>query len=109
MSRVAVAASVRAQSSEVRGALTTFFFQAEDGIRGGTVTGVQTCALPIWSVMPWTPCRRTSSAILKASSTEVDRKSVVYGKSVDLGGRGIIKKKKQFVAGRHRVLRSHIE
>src|SRR5689334_20126173 len=24
-----------------------FFFQAEDGIRGGTVTGVQTCALPI--------------------------------------------------------------
>src|SRR5689334_19742643 len=25
----------------------TFFFQAEDGIRGGTVTGVQTCALPI--------------------------------------------------------------
>src|SRR5207248_7721590 len=24
-------------------------FQAEDGIRGRTVTGVQTCALPIWS------------------------------------------------------------
>src|SRR5690625_1045616 len=24
-----------------------FFFQAEDGIRGGHVTGVQTCALPI--------------------------------------------------------------
>src|SRR6266481_6988557 len=28
-------------------ALTIFFFQAEDGIRDGTVTGVQTCALPI--------------------------------------------------------------
>src|SRR5689334_10726598 len=27
--------------------LVIFFFQAEDGIRGGTVTGVQTCALPI--------------------------------------------------------------
>src|SRR6266568_6492536 len=27
-----------------------FFFQAEDGIRDGTVTGVQTCALPI---CPW--------------------------------------------------------
>src|SRR5438309_1061608 len=27
--------------------LSNFFFQAEDGIRGGTVTGVQTCALPI--------------------------------------------------------------
>src|SRR5438270_13931201 len=26
-----------------------FFFQAEDGIRGLTVTGVQTCALPIYS------------------------------------------------------------
>src|SRR5690348_3695694 len=26
-----------------------FFFQAEDGIRDGRVTGVQTCALPIWS------------------------------------------------------------
>src|SRR2546423_15234416 len=24
------------------------FFQAEDGIRGKLVTGVQTCALPIW-------------------------------------------------------------
>src|SRR5580704_18475014 len=27
-----------------------FFFQAEDGIRDGRVTGVQTCALPIWSI-----------------------------------------------------------
>src|SRR5690348_17719790 len=27
-----------------------FFFQAEDGIRDGRVTGVQTCALPIWPV-----------------------------------------------------------
>src|SRR6202158_70842 len=25
-----------------------FFFQAEDGIRDPVVTGVQTCALPIW-------------------------------------------------------------
>src|SRR5437762_9947527 len=25
-----------------------FFFQAEDGIRDTSVTGVQTCALPIW-------------------------------------------------------------
>src|SRR5690348_16029123 len=27
--------------------LAAFFFQAEDGIRDGRVTGVQTCALPI--------------------------------------------------------------
>src|SRR5438876_1051723 len=28
-----------------------FFFQAEDGIRDGRVTGVQTCALPIYKVL----------------------------------------------------------
>ena len=28
--------------------LKKFFFQAEDGIRDYKVTGVQTCALPIW-------------------------------------------------------------
>src|SRR5205823_89964 len=27
-----------------------FFFQAEDGIRDKLVTGVQTCALPIWDI-----------------------------------------------------------
>src|SRR5260370_2969264 len=27
--------------------MTVFFFQAEDGIRDSSVTGVQTCALPI--------------------------------------------------------------
>src|SRR5205807_7970240 len=32
-----------------------FFFQAEDGIRDYKVTGVQTCALPIFNVVspPW--------------------------------------------------------
>src|SRR5256886_12493539 len=35
--------------------VVVFFFQAEDGIRDLTVTGVQTCALPIsriWSSLP---------------------------------------------------------
>src|SRR5256886_3964995 len=32
--------------------LFVFFFQAEDGIRDLTVTGVQTCALPIWLSHP---------------------------------------------------------
>src|SRR5690348_18185734 len=31
---------------------TFFFFQAEDGIRDGRVTGVQTCALPICPKSP---------------------------------------------------------
>src|SRR2546427_2291197 len=37
--------------SEARGdrSISSFFFQAEDGIRDLTVTGVQTCALPIYA------------------------------------------------------------
>src|SRR2546430_15225642 len=31
--------------------MCVFFFQAEDGIRDLTVTGVQTCALPIFSIV----------------------------------------------------------
>src|SRR2546426_4205361 len=30
-----------------------FFFQAEDGIRDYKVTGVQTCALPIFPISAW--------------------------------------------------------
>src|SRR2546430_2917454 len=38
-----------------------FFFQAEDGIRDLTVTGVQTCALPIYisRVSAWSSTIRT--------------------------------------------------
>src|SRR2546427_10186799 len=89
-----------------------FFFQAEDGIRDLTVTGVQTCALPISLLQ-----RERSSAPAEAGRAQhqgrddqfglrnlrhgvsrlrdPDRKSVVEGKSVDLGGRRIIKKKKR--------------
>src|SRR6266478_7622070 len=42
------AGSQRAARSARFGDLSIFFFQAEDGIRDLTVTGVQTCALPIW-------------------------------------------------------------
>src|SRR5690348_18123127 len=34
--------------SVVASCTSVFFFQAEDGIRDGRVTGVQTCALPIY-------------------------------------------------------------
>src|SRR3712207_6921380 len=94
-----------------------FFFQAEDGIRDIGVTGVQTCALPILPL--WTlpvaigagnayilkPSERTPLSAVRLGEllTEaglpdgvfnIDRKSVVEGKSVDLGGRRMIKKKK---------------
>src|SRR2546427_12056557 len=100
-----------------------FFFQAEDGIRDLTVTGVQTCALPISSS---STCRSSCSAVISCCRAAVraasaypaernrvpsaaasgcrsrekgrgrrDRESVVEGKRVDLGGRRIIKKKKE--------------
>src|SRR2546430_7568152 len=101
------------------------FFQAEDGIRDLTVTGVQTCALPIsfdaagetvgaiharQRAQPVAQQRPFAAfpgeAVVVVRFTVVrqhtdaralfvrDRKSVVEGKSVDLGGRRIIKKKK---------------
>src|SRR5256885_9969720 len=59
-------------------AVCLFFFQAEDGIRDYRVTGVQTCALPIWRLSrhvhaAWTfrsgatrPSRRTALELLSA-------------------------------------------
>src|SRR5205085_3508287 len=45
-----------------------FFFQAEDGIRDLTVTGVQTCALPISGWQPWVVARMTARWPRGASS-----------------------------------------
>src|SRR2546430_16113904 len=96
-----------------------FFFQAEDGIRDLTVTGVQTCALPIFhqgrgpagpggaaSCTPSTQMRLARATRARRPSTlgepeaeragrAGDRESGVEGKRVDLGGRRIIKKKKR--------------
>ena len=44
-----------------------FFFQAEDGIRGWSVTGVQTCALPIW---PIRSCAKRGSNV----AVDIDRR-----------------------------------
>src|SRR5207248_4674277 len=41
---------------------TSFFFQAEDGIRYRTVTGVQTCALPICACANESGHRHSGSA-----------------------------------------------
>src|SRR2546430_4165728 len=45
--------------NERTGGQSLFFFQAEDGIRDLTVTGVQTCALPIYERFPL--CRHAGS------------------------------------------------
>src|SRR5260370_26741703 len=40
-----------------------FFFQAEDGIRDSSVTGVQTCALPIYRVDPNVPIEDVAGTV----------------------------------------------
>src|SRR2546422_3425552 len=93
-----------------------FFFQAEDGIRDVAVTGVQTCALPIslpailrggapapsppHRAAPGLPCHRrhhvVAGAVTCARPAAGERSEERrVGKSVDLGGRRIIKKKKK--------------
>src|SRR2546427_2318821 len=91
-----------------------FFFQAEDGIRDLTVTGVQTCALPIsrrasWCfcfavsfggrtdagrarrpAWPWRRCARFHRRTERRLTPRRDRKSGVEGKRGELGGGRII-------------------
>src|SRR5205085_8191693 len=56
--------------------LIIFFFQAEDGIRDLTVTGVQTCALPILARLYLKPGRYEIRA---ASDVTGRSRSSVYG------------------------------
>src|SRR5688572_32857607 len=87
-----------------------FFFQAEDGIRDLTVTGVQTCALPICqagreadtqarSARRSTACPGRLHGLAARPATErgACRRSEErrVGKSVDLGGRRSSKKNRE--------------
>src|SRR5467141_4682496 len=45
-----------------------FFFQAEDGIRDSSVTGVQTCALPIFMSQA---LRKLTAAVAKSNTSLV--------------------------------------
>src|SRR3712207_9379898 len=101
-----------------------FFFQAEDGIRDIGVTGVQTCALPISTAENY--LRRTYRNNSNAQTRNYVGREIIFcpkcyhcyerftgqgssasmrkigrascrGKSVDLGGRRIIKKKKHII------------
>src|SRR5690349_23616332 len=52
-----------------------FFFQAEDGIRDLYVTGVQTCALPIWNCKPGSQANNVSTAPITTSIPQPRRGS----------------------------------
>src|SRR5437016_2325806 len=81
-----------------------FFFQAEDGIRDWSVTGVQTCALPISvcedslevdalaGVFPRHLVEVRDERLFAVRHLRSEERRV--GKSVDLGGGRGIKKKK---------------
>src|SRR5207248_5769168 len=61
-----------------------FFFQAEDGIRDRTVTGVQTCALPISGTARTSParrrhcgCRTRTRSRMKCNQAYIERHEMV--------------------------------
>src|SRR2546430_9017512 len=55
-----------------RALLVLFFFQAEDGIRDLTVTGVQTCALPICNLRLPRTTTGAARALLQARAHAID-------------------------------------
>src|SRR5258707_12398792 len=69
-----------------------FFFQAEDGIRDIGVTGVQTCALPIWELPSAEPAanvaavaqRKEVPTLVKFFGTETAKGLVADGMQADL-------------------------
>src|SRR3989441_8205771 len=51
-----------------------FFFQAEDGIRDKLVTGVQTCALPIFVITPIRDAQRVLVGFAKVTRDATERR-----------------------------------
>src|SRR2546430_12893388 len=87
--------NLAARHSCLQHTVVFFFFQAEDGIRDLTVTGVQTCALPIFptpvnepvlSYAPGTPERADLKRTLKElSGRQLEIPLVIGGKDVHTG------------------------
>src|SRR5439155_12099600 len=59
-----------------------FFFQAEDGIRDGHVTGVQTCALPICSLASGRSLRYTSHVSSVEQELNADASELISAASI---------------------------
>src|SRR5260370_11023883 len=84
-----------------------FFFQAEDGIRDSSVTGVQTCALPISCGYVGGTAKATSgyraSGTCLADRPAADRRGGPHpsarrlGRTIPIGGRGNRRDRKSVV------------
>src|SRR5688500_20362474 len=72
-----------------------FFFQAEDGIRDYKVTGVQTCALPIWGTRRRESCQnrhprlRLAVARSRSAHSQIGRASC-RERAANVGGKGTL-------------------
>src|SRR5947207_2931982 len=73
-----------------------FFFQAEDGIRDHCVTGVQTCALPIYSKSPTSAGSTTVN--LHINSKDVDK---LWNQALNAGAKPTLPLENQFWGERY--------
>src|SRR5690348_17743018 len=64
-----------------------FFFQAEDGIRDGRVTGVQTCALPISDAPDFTVSGFVPDLAVASSTSGTKRNETAHGEVWRVRGR----------------------
>ena len=67
----------------IRSDTNDFFYQAEGGIRDSPVTGVQTCALPIFAALGWC-CGVAASEGVFGPAQQIDLTSEFPGNSVEL-------------------------
>src|SRR2546425_13000779 len=65
-----------------------FFFQAEDGIRDKLVTGVQTCALPIYSAAAPSRRQRDADGAVAAGDRDPRREERDAGRPAAQGSEG---------------------
>src|SRR2546430_13248732 len=66
-----------------------FFFQAEDGIRDLTVTGVQTCALPICYCVAVEQLARANASLWNV----IGGSAGLCGTAIDIGGPDALRKR----------------
>ena len=68
-----------------------FFFQAEDGIRDWSVTGVQTCALPIYGSSPnGAPQLRHKTQAMPAETVSPEEVAKAFGKPAEMSDSAVV-------------------